>query len=237
MKSRYNSDYIHHQNSKIVSAIREIVFGLEDGMVSTLGAVTGIAVGSQDHFTVVLAGMVIIAVESISMGIGSYISNISEYDIIKRKLYEEKKEIEDYPKEEQKELEEIYIRDGWPKALSKQMAQVASKNKKLLLHEMAHHELNIVPNEKRHPKLNGLFMFFAYIIGGLIPLFSYFVLPINIAIKVSIIITLFGLFFLGVSTTRYTKTNWFKAGIKVFILGGIALLAGYLIGKLSVLIV
>ena len=102
MKERYNSDYIHHKDSKILSGIRDIVFGLEDGMVSTLGAITGIAVGSQSHFTVILAGVVIISVESISMGIGSYISNLSEHGVIKRKLYEEQTEIEEFPEEEKK---------------------------------------------------------------------------------------------------------------------------------------
>lgn len=233
MKPRKNPDYIHHQDSKIVSSIREIVFGMEDGMVSTLGAVTGIAVGSQDHFTVLLSGMVIIAVESISMGIGSYISNMSEVDIIKRKLYEEKQEIKDFPKEEKQELRDIYIRDGWPKDLASQMAQVASKDKKLMLNEMAHHELGIFMHKKDHSLRNGLFMFFAYIVGGLVPLFAYFFLPINLAIKISIGITLIGLFTLGASTTRYTKNNWFRMGARVLILGGIALLVGYLIGKFA----
>ncbi len=43
--------YQHHRNTSIGSTIREIVFGMEDGMVSTLGAITGIAIGSQDHYT------------------------------------------------------------------------------------------------------------------------------------------------------------------------------------------
>jgi len=233
MKERYNPEYIHHKDSRILSGIRDIVFGLEDGMVSTLGTVTGIAVGSQSHSTVILAGMVIISVESISMGIGSYISNLSEHAVIKRKLYEEKTEIEEFPEEEKKEMEQIYIRDGWPKALAIKMAAAASKDKKLLLNEMAHHELNIVPNQKRHPWRNGFFMFFAYIVGGLIPLFAYFILPIGAAIKVSIIITLLGLFLLGSSTARYTKGNWLKMGTRVLILGGVALTAGYLIGKFA----
>lgn len=237
MHHRYNPDYIHHQNSKIASSIREIVFGIEDGMVSTLGAVTGIAVGSQDHFTVVLAGMVIIAVESISMGIGSYISNLSESDILKRKLYEERQEINDFPHEEKQELVGIYIRDGWPKDLAVKMAEAASKDKKLMLHEMAHHELNISPNIKHHLWHNGIFMFFAYIAGGLIPLFAYFILPINIAMKISTVVTLLGLFILGAATTRYTKGSWQKMGLRVFVLGGIALLAGYLIGEFANIII
>ena len=236
MKERYNSDYIHHQDSKIISAMREIVFGMEDGMVSTLGAITGIAVGSQDKFTVVLAGCVIIAVESISMGMGSYISNLSARDIKKRKLYEEKTEIENFPIEEEKELTQMYVEDGWPDNLAEQMSKVASKNKNLMLQEMAYRELNILPKKDMHPIRNGLFMFFAYIIGGLIPLVAYFFLPMSVAIYISISVTLLGLFLLGVATTKYTKNNWFKAGIRIFILGGIALLVGYFIGKFASII-
>lgn len=231
--SKINKDYIHHQHSQVVSSFREVVFGMEDGMVSTLGAISGIAIGSQDQFTVVLAGCVIIAVESISMGMGSYISNLSDKEIKKRKLYEERQEIENFPKREAKELVDMYVKDGWPEDLARQMSQAASSDKKLMLKEMAYRELQVSLEEGASPVRGGIFMFFAYILGGLIPLFAYFILPISTAIYISIIITLIGLFLLGVGTTRYTKSNWFKSGIRIFVLGGIALLAGFIIGELA----
>src|SRR3989338_10124412 len=58
----------------ITSSIREVVFGLEDSLVSTLGAVTGIAVGTQSTYIVILSGLVLIASESTSMAAGSYLS-------------------------------------------------------------------------------------------------------------------------------------------------------------------
>ncbi|MBU0646461.1 VIT1/CCC1 transporter family protein [Patescibacteria group bacterium] len=61
----------------IVSNIREIVFGLEDSLVSTLGAVTGIAAGAQNTYMVILAGLTLIAVEASSMAAGSYLSSKS----------------------------------------------------------------------------------------------------------------------------------------------------------------
>ncbi|MFA6307715.1 MAG: VIT1/CCC1 transporter family protein [Patescibacteria group bacterium] len=233
MEVKYNPDYIHHQDSKVADSIREIVFGMEDGMVSTLGTITGIAVGSQNHFVVILAGLVIISVESISMGIGVYISNLSEFYVLKRKLYEEKKEIEEFPHEEKQELLAIYLKDGWPKDLATTMSETAAKDEKLMFAEMAHHELKIDPNIKRNSWHDGLFMFLAYIVGGLVPLFAYFILPIAIAIKLSIVITLIGLFSLGASTAKYTKGSWVKMGTKVLVLGGVALLVGYFIGTLA----
>jgi predicted membrane protein (TIGR00267 family) len=62
----------------ILSRIREVIFGLEDGLVSTLGVITGIAVGTQDRFVIILSGIVLVAVESLSMAAGTYLSNKSE---------------------------------------------------------------------------------------------------------------------------------------------------------------
>jgi VIT1/CCC1 family predicted Fe2+/Mn2+ transporter len=59
----------------IKKSMREIIFGLEDGCVSTLGAVTGIAAGSGNSSTVILAGTVLIVVEAISMAAGSFLSS------------------------------------------------------------------------------------------------------------------------------------------------------------------
>lgn len=228
----FNKNFIHHQKSKIASVLKEVVFGMEDGMVSTLGSITGIAIGSGNQSTVILAGSVIVAVESISMGIGSYLSNKSEEEMEQRKMQEEKQEIEKYPKEEKEELYAIYLKDGWDKNLAKLMVENVSQNKELMLKEMALRELKVVPDGESISIKGGFYMFFAYIMGGLIPMFSYLFLPINKAIPISIAITLLGLFGLGMSTTKFTKQPVIKSGLRILIMGGIALIAGILAGAL-----
>lgn len=54
--------------------LRSVVFGCEDGLVSTTGAVVGIAVGARDPDVVVLSGVVIVIVEALSMGAGQLLS-------------------------------------------------------------------------------------------------------------------------------------------------------------------
>lgn len=225
-----NENFIHHTNSKISDSMREIVFGLEDGMVSTFGSITGIASATRDPFTTVLAGIVIIAVESISMAVGSYLSSKSEQAINERKLEEEKYEIKKYPQEEKLELIEMYIKEGWPENLSKQMAQHASTDKKLFLQEMAYRELQIIPQKNENPLKNGIVMGFSYIAGGLIPLFPYFFLPLPQSIIVSIIVSLCGLFILGGITTKFSKRKWYTAGAEMLVLGGVAGAIGYFVG-------
>lgn len=202
-------------------------------MVSTLGAVTGIAIGSQDHFTIVLAGLVIIAVESISMGVGSYLSNRSQSELHHRYLHEEREEIKDYPHEEQHELERMFIRDGWPPHLARQMTETAAGDRHLMLQEMAYRELNIAGTMRAAPLRNGFYMFGAYIIGGTVPLVAYLLLGVAQALPISIGITLIGLFGLGAATTKLTKVNWVKAGLRIMILGGVAMAIGLIVGSLA----
>ena len=211
-----------------MSVLREVVFGSEDGMVSTLGALTGIAVGTSNHFTVVLAGFVIILVESISMAVGAYLSEKSEKEVEQRKLDEERIELREMPDHEREELVEMYERDGWPKDLSSKMAEVASKNEELFLKEMAYRELSIAHGKEEATALRGgVYMFFAYMIGGAIPLVPYIFLPIATAMLVSIVVTFTGLFLLGVATTRFTRRVWWRAGFEKYV-GNIAMKKAFL---------
>ncbi|MBI2630994.1 VIT1/CCC1 transporter family protein [Candidatus Nomurabacteria bacterium] len=229
---RANTDFVHHQKSVFMNVLAEVVFGVEDGMVSTLGSIVGIAIGSQNHFIVILAGTVIISVESISMGIGSYLSNLSAEEMDRRKIEEEKIEIEKVPEEEKGELYDMYIEEGWPESLAKEMTEAASSNKELMLREMMVRELKINPEQESTSLKGGIYMFCSYILGGLIPLSAYIFLPINTAIPVSVGITLLGLFALGMSTTKFTRQPLLKSGLRVLIMGGLALIAGLVAGLL-----
>jgi len=232
-KIRKRLDFIHHQRSGILSVIREIVFGAEDGMVSTLGVLTGIAIGTNNHFVVVLSGFVVVIVESISMGVGSYLSAKSVKEIAEHKLKEEKIQLKKWPEEERRELSKMYIKDGWPPNLAEKMVLTASKNKTLFLKEMIYRELRINPAKLEKVFLGGVFMFFAYIIGGSIPIFPYLFFPISSAIILSIGATLFGLFILGSMTTKFTKRKWWKAGLEMLSLAGMATLVGYVVGIIA----
>lgn len=229
-KTHNNPHYLHHQKSSFAENIREVVFGVQDGMVSTLGAITGVAIGSASTPTVILAGIAIIAVESVSMAIGSYISSHSEEKLSERVIEEEKKEIEDCPTCEADEAKELFIRDGWPEALATQMADAAEKDKSLMLKEMAYRELGVNPHKESGSVRDGIVMFFAYILGGLVPLTPYFFLPIENAMPISIPAALVGLFILGVIVARYTAQSWIRSGVRLLIFGGIALVVGYLVG-------
>ncbi|OGH47892.1 MAG: hypothetical protein A3A51_00105 [Candidatus Levybacteria bacterium RIFCSPLOWO2_01_FULL_39_10] len=54
--------------------LRSIIFGFQDSLVSTTGVIVGVAAGSNSKELVILAGIVAITVESLSMGAGQFMS-------------------------------------------------------------------------------------------------------------------------------------------------------------------
>lgn len=66
---------------------RTAVFGLEDALVSTTGMVVGIAAGTPDRRFILLAGLVTVAVEALSMAAGQYISERTLHEMPGKKQH------------------------------------------------------------------------------------------------------------------------------------------------------
>ena len=71
----------HHDQSILVKEIRPIIFGIEDSLVSTLGVVVGIAASGAARRDVLVAGIILVVVEALSMGSGEYISSKSDEQV------------------------------------------------------------------------------------------------------------------------------------------------------------
>jgi predicted membrane protein (TIGR00267 family) len=228
-----NKDFIHH-NLKIHSAtIKEGIFGIEDGLVSTFGAVTGIAAATQDPHMIILSGCIVVSVESISMGIGSFLSTKSEIEFKKRIIEEEKIELKNYEEYENNEIVDLFKKDGWSEELAIKMAEETKDKKDLMLKEMMYRELNLPQTNGNHSIKNAFVMFTAYIIGGMVPLLSYFFFPIKTAITGSIILTLLALFCVGAGVSKFSFRKWWKSGMEMLFLASAAGGIGYLVGQLA----
>lgn len=67
------------------SYVRTFVFGVEDSLVSTVGLLSGIAVGGMDKPQIILTGVVLLFVEAFSMGVGSLISEQSAEEYVQHR--------------------------------------------------------------------------------------------------------------------------------------------------------
>ncbi len=65
--------------------VRTFVFGVEDSLVSTVGLLSGIAIGGLSKPQIILTGVVLLFVEAFSMAVGSLISEQSAEEYVKHR--------------------------------------------------------------------------------------------------------------------------------------------------------
>ncbi len=222
----------HGVQSKLLGSIREIVFGLEDSLVSTIGVVAGIAAGTGDQKIVILSGTVLVVVEALSMAAGSFLSSQSHHRLLLKKIREEELEIEEKPQEERDELRQMYKLRGFSDQEVDMIVSRITKNKKVWLQEMIEKELGIHLPDEETPLLAGVVMGIAYILGGLVPISPFLFFPTSTALIISFVATVIGLFILGVWSASVTGDKKLRNGVEMMLISTGAAILGYGIGKL-----
>jgi hypothetical protein len=81
-------------------SMRDLIFGINDGLVSTLSLVSGVAGADPGRGVVLLAGVAGLLAGAISMAAGAYISSKSEREVHEAEVAREREEIERDPEEE-----------------------------------------------------------------------------------------------------------------------------------------
>lgn len=84
----------------------------------------------------------------------------------------------------------------------------------------------------RSTAIAGVIMFFSYFIAGFVPLSPYIFTNPQSAFTLSILFSLIALFILGGVSARFSKTSMFKTGMRMLLIGGIAIAVGVTVGKL-----
>lgn len=80
--------------------------------------------------------------------------------------------------------------------------------------------------------ISGVVMFFSYFVAGFVPLIPYILLEVADAFWVSIGASILALFLVGAFISYLYKASVVKHGTKMALLGGVAILVGYAVGKI-----
>lgn len=217
---------------RALDSLREIVFGLEDGVVSTLGAVTGIAIGTGDPFIVILSGVVVIFVESLSMASGTFLSSKSEAEVLKRKVAAQRALIEQSPEEARVQLQEAYTARGFTPEEQTVLLDRITDHPDTWLEDLSHKQLGIIPDQEFSPVRDALFMGVSYIIGGTISIILYFFLPLSSAIPGAIALSVVALFIVGYVKGALVQVPKVRSGIEMMIVSITAAGLGYAVARI-----
>ena len=94
-------------------SVREIVFGMQDGILTTLGIITGVGVAEGDRAAVFISGFLALLAGSLSMGVGEYLGRKSEREVVQATIDLEKREMANDPQGEFTEQVAFYKLKGF----------------------------------------------------------------------------------------------------------------------------
>lgn len=215
------------------NALRAAVLGANDGLVSNLSLVMGVAGASLQGKSVLIAGVAGLLAGAISMALGEWLSVTSSRELYKNQIATEAMEIEENPEEEAEELTLIYESRGIKPEMARNLADQMLSDKTSALDTLSREELGVNPKELGGSAWEAaITSFFLFALGAILPVAPFIFLNGMTAVFVSIGLSVIGLFLLGAAITLFTGRPVFYSGMRMVVFGLIAAAVTFGIGTL-----
>lgn len=220
--TRYHAEH-KHTTLNSSSNLRAAVFGVNDGLISNMSLILGIAGASANQHFIVLAGLAGLLAGASSMGAGEYVSVRSQREVFEYQIAIERQELAEYPEEEQQELSLIYQARGVPLHDADKLAKIMIDNPETGLNTLVREELGINPDDLVSPFGAMVSSFIAFAVGAFIPVLP-FLLSQNTTKNMlfSIVLTGVTLFLIGALLSLFTNKNPIFLGLRMLLIGAIA---------------
>ena len=162
-----------HRSSAAAGSIRAAVFGMNDGLLSNLSLILGVAGAGVEPRTVVVTGFAGLLAGAFSMAAGEYTSVASQRDLLSRQVEMEKREIAEAPEEEAAELALIFKQKGLSTEQASRTAAELLKNPEHAADTLVREELGLDPSELGNPRAAALSSFAMFSVGAVIPIVPF----------------------------------------------------------------
>jgi VIT1/CCC1 family predicted Fe2+/Mn2+ transporter len=212
--------------------VRELVFGANDGLVAAFAVVSGVYGAAAPPHVVFLAGVAELIGGTIAMGLGGYLAVKSEREYYLAERRREEREVDLYPETERREVREIFRAKGFDGDVLDAIVTHVTAERGRWVDTMMRDELGLSLDGQRAPAAAGLATGLAYAFGASMPSMPYAVLGVTAAFRVSILLTLATLFFVGAAKTVVTGRSWWRAGVEATVIGALAAAATFAAGLL-----
>ena len=220
----------HHTGG---NALRAAVLGANDGLVSNLSLVMGVAGAEFSGQTVLITGLAGLLAGACSMAMGEWLSVTSARELYGQQIATEKAELEEIPEEEQEELELIYQAKGLPADRAKELAARIIANPETALDTLVREELGIDPDDLGgSPWTAGATSFLLFAVGAIFPVAPFFFLSGTAVILTSLVLSAIAMFAIGAGTTLFTGRGLLFSGTRQVAIGIAAAAVTFGLGRL-----
>ena len=227
-----NTSFWQKVKTSFDKSVGQIVFGMEDGTVSIFGLVFGMASTAQNSHAVMIAGATGAAAAAVSMMAGAYLDVESTKAKAKSMIEHERQEIQNKPREEEKEIHARLRNAGFSSQETNQMMTALRGKPDTMLKFEEAYELQIGSTAEENPVAQAIWMFLADLIAASIPVLPFAFFSLSTARWVSIGVTALLLVVLGIARAFIAKTNLWWTTIETLLIAALAGAAGVGIGLL-----
>jgi VIT1/CCC1 family predicted Fe2+/Mn2+ transporter/rubrerythrin len=216
-----------------LGSIREVVFGAQDGLVSTFAVVAGLAAAGAQHYVVLLAGAVSAIAGILSMSVGTFLSSRAQRQVYEAELAKERREIRDHPGEEIAELIASLTARGMSRGDAVEVGRRVARHPDLLLATLGIFELGLAPQRLGAPVRDAFVMAVAFGVASMFPLVPFVMSRVMAALALSAVLTVAVLFVVGAMKGRLAHVSRIRSGLEVVALGLGSGLIGFAIGRVA----
>jgi VIT1/CCC1 family predicted Fe2+/Mn2+ transporter len=212
--------------------LRNVVYGFNDGLTANFGLVAGVigAASSEQHHTVILAGVAGLIADALSMGSSGYLAAKSEAEVYANEIAMERDEIALMPEVERDELALIYEAKGMASDAAYALATDVMANPERMLEEQVQEELGI-SDPHMSPMREAWITGAATAIGAFIPVFPFLVWTGFTAIALAFVISMLSHWLVGAARSVFTGRSVFRSGLDMFVVGLGVAVVGYFVGE------
>ena len=217
--------------SALGGGLRAAVFGVNDGLVSNVSLVLGVAGAGAASSYVLTAGLAGLLAGALSMAAGEYVSVRSQREMYEYQIALEREELAEYPDEEAEELALIYQARGVDLEQAREVSQALLANPEAALDVLAREELGLNPDDLGSPWQAASSSFAAFALGAAVPLVPFLCgLSGTRATAGAVAITLAALFAVGLGLSLFTGRDALQSALRMVLIGGGAGAVSFLVG-------
>jgi VIT1/CCC1 family predicted Fe2+/Mn2+ transporter len=217
--------------SAIGGSLRAAVFGVNDGLVSNVSLVLGVAGAGVNSAFVLTAGAAGLLAGALSMASGEYVSVRSQREMYEYQISLEREELAEYPEEEAEELALIYHARGVDLEQARAVSRSLLTNPQQALDVLAREELGLNPDDLGSPWRAASASAVTFAVGAAVPLLPFLAGATGLrAVSLSAAITLLTLFAVGLGLSLFTGRGALHSALRMVLIGGGAGAVSFLVG-------
>ncbi|HEX9985686.1 MAG TPA: VIT1/CCC1 transporter family protein [Thermoanaerobaculia bacterium] len=215
------------------NALRAAVLGANDGLVSNLSLVMGVAGAAMSSRAILVTGLAGLLAGAGSMALGEWLSVQSSRELYQHQLETESEEIENMPEEEEEELALIYQARGLDETRAREFAKSIMRNHDTAVETMAREELGIDPEELGGSAWVAAFTSFVlFSMGAIVPVLPFVFTSGLTAVWLSVSCSALALFTVGGAITLFTGRPVLLSGSRQVLFGLVAAALTFGVGRL-----